>query len=498
MTDERILITGALIADGTGAEPQAGDILIEGDTIAGVGQSLRAAGARRFDAEGLIAAPGFIDIHAHGDFDRLTHPVAEQKLRQGCTLEVVGNCGLTPFPFNDTIRDALKAMMVTIVGTSFNGFARFRDYASHLEKRGLAINLASYVGQGIIRGCVMGTGAEPAGDREFAAMERLLAEALEDGVIGVSTGLIYPPGSMTGSDELLRLMKSTARMRGGAPPIYATHMRNEGGEIHTALGEAIAVGTGAECPVQISHLKCQERSNWGRSAEIIKTIDAARNGGLDITADMYPYLSVSTLLAVILTHPEGDPEKTIVSKSLLADGSLWDEITGRSLAAIAEGWGVSADEAGATITSKSPSTLAVAEFMYEDDVVRFMKQPWVFFGTDGIEDRVGKPHPRLTGTFPRVLGRYVRQKGVLSWGEAVAKMTGRPAARLGLSDRGLIREGYAADITLFNPDAVTDNSTYTDPHRAPSGIPHVMVNGAWALLDGTVTGTLNGRVLKSA
>jgi N-acyl-D-amino-acid deacylase len=498
MTHEKILITGAQVIDGTGAEPRTGDILIEGGRIAGVGAGLPAAGARPFDAAGLMAAPGFIDLHAHGDFDRLTHPVAEQKLRQGCTLEVVGNCGLTPFPFNDIIRDALQAMIVTIVGTSFNGFARFRDYASHIEGRGLAINLASYVGQGIIRGCVMGTGADPAGDREFAAMARLLEEALEDGVIGVSTGLIYPPGSMTGTGELVRLMKSAVRMKGGAPPVYATHMRNEGREIHTALGEAIAVGAEAGCPVQISHLKCQERSNWGRSREVIETIDAARTGGLDVTADMYPYLSVSTLLAVILTHPEGDPETIIVSKSLLADGSLWDEITGRSLARIAEGWGVNVRDAGAAITSKSPSTLAVAEFMHEDDVVSFMKQPWVFFGTDGIEDRVGKPHPRLTGTFPRVLGRYVRETGVLSWGEAVAKMTGRPAARLGLSDRGLIREGYAADITFFDPDAVTDNGTYADPHRAPSGIPHVMVNGTWALLDGTVTGTLNGKVLRSA
>jgi N-acyl-D-aspartate/D-glutamate deacylase len=498
MTTKKILITGALVADGTGTQPAARDILISGSKIMEVAETITSPDADRFDAARLIAAPGFIDIHAHGDFDRLVHPVAEEKVRQGCTMEVVGNCGLTPFPYNKTVRDALQAMIATIVGTDFAGFPRFRDYASFLEERGLAINLASYVGQGIIRGCVMGTSSEPAGDREFSQMERLIEESVEDGVIGVSTGLIYPTGSMTGTNELTRLMKSAARMKRGSRPVYATHIRNEGKDIHTAIEEAITIGTEAGCPVQISHLKCQERSNWGRSIEVIERVTTARSTGLDITADMYPYLFLSTLLAVILTHPEGDPATIIVSKSLRSDGSLWEEITGRSLAQIAESWSVSPQEAGATITSGSPSTLAVGEFMHEDDLVNFMRQPWVFFGSDGIEDRVGKPHPRVTGTFPRVLARYVREKGVLSWGEAIAKMTGRPAARLGLTDRGIIGPGYSADITLFDPDMILDNSTYTQPHLAPTGIPHVMVNGAWALRDGALTGAMSGRILRPA
>lgn len=498
MARTEILITGANVVDGTGAEPAPRDILISGTTIADVAADIAAPDAERFDATGLMAAPGFIDIHAHGDFDRLLHPLAEEKLRQGCTLEVVGNCGLTPFPYNDTIRDTLQAMIATIVGTDFTGFARYSHYTSFLEKRGLSINLASYVGQGMIRGCVVGMSADPAGDGAFSRMERLLGQAIEDGVLGVSTGLIYPPGSMTGAGELIRLMESAVRLSAGARPVYASHMRNEGKDIHTAIDEAIRIGTQAGCPVQVSHLKCQERSNWGRSAEVIQRISNARSAGLDITADMYPYLFLSTLLAVILTHPEGDPEKIIVSKSLMPDGRLWDEVVGRSLAEIAERWGVSTDQAGARITSTSPSTLAVGEFMHEDDLVNFMRQPWVFFGSDGIEDRVGKPHPRVTGTFPRVLARYVREKKVLTWGEAVAKMTGRPAARLGLSGRGIIAPGYAADITLFDPDTVADNSTYRDPHRAPSGIPHVMVNGQWALTDAKPTGSASGTILKPA
>ena len=324
MARAEILITGALVTDGTGAEPAPRDILVLGPTIADVGVTIASSNAQRFDATGLMAAPGFIDIHAHGDFDRIVHPAAEEKLRQGCTLEVVGNCGLTPFPYNDTIRDTLQAMIATIVGIGFTGFARYGDYTSFLEKRGLSINLASYVGQGMIRGCVVGMSADPADDQDFPRMERLLGQALRDGVVGVSTGLIYPPGSMTGTDELIRLMKSAVRLRPEARPVYASHMRNEGKDIHTAIDEAIPIGTAAGCPVQISHLKCQERSNWGRAAEVIELISRARSAGLDITADMYPLPLSRTLLAVILTHPEGDPEKIIVSKSLTPDGRLWD------------------------------------------------------------------------------------------------------------------------------------------------------------------------------
>ena len=496
MADTSILITGAQIADGTGAEPKWGDILIKRDRIVDCADKIEASDAVRFNADGLIAAPGFIDMHAHGDFDRLKHAVSRERLLQGCTMEVVGNCGLTSFPYNDTIGRELRPMMATIVGTDFDGFSRLADYFSFIEDRGIALNLVTHVGHGIVRGYVMGMSTDPASDEQLGQMSNLVARALDDGALGMSTGLIYPTGSMTKTDELMRLMKSAVSHRPNPTPLYASHIRDESDGILDALDEAIEIAEQSGTGLEIAHIKCMGEKNWGRAGEVIEKIDVARKRGIDITADIYPYLYASTLLAMILMQPVGEPDTVLVANAVRPDGGQWDEVVGQSLQELSDLWNVSPDDAGRRVITDAPSAMGVAKFMSEDDVIALLGQSWTVIGSDGIEDRDGKPHPRVGSTMPRFLGRYIREKGILSWGEAIAKMTGNTAKKLGLSDRGIIRPGNFADITLFDPETITDTATYKDPHSAPVGIPHVMINGVWALKDGVITSALPGRVMR--
>jgi N-acyl-D-aspartate/D-glutamate deacylase len=478
------------------------EILVAGDEIVEVAISIEAIGATDaevFNADGLIAAPGFIDIHCHGDFDRMKNPVAFEKLTQGCTLEVVGNCGLNPFPVNEKIAKELGPLITTIVGgTVFTGYSSLGEYYEFLEERGIAINIASYAGQGMIRGNVMGMSLDPATDAEFLEMKKLLDEAIDSGAMGISTGLIYPTGVMTKTDEITRLMSEAVKRSTGTTPIYATHMRDEGDNIATALDEAITIAKGSGAKLQISHIKCMGKANWGRAGEVIEIIESARKNGLDITADMYPYLFASTLIAMILMIPgAADPKEVFVSNAFKSDGEMWEEVVGCSIAELAQMWKVTTEVAGQKLITEAPSAIGVGKSNSEDDVIEFLKQPWTMIGSDGIEDKRGKPHPRVTSTFPRVLAEYVREKKILTWGEAISKMTGKSAEKLGLKKRGFIKKGYFADITLFDPEKIKDNGTYREPNVQPSGIPHVMVNGSWALLDGKVTEKLPGRVLRS-
>ncbi|MBN1574723.1 MAG: D-aminoacylase [Deltaproteobacteria bacterium] len=495
-----VLITGCMVADGTGSEPAPKEILVRRDRIVEVAGSIEAADAEIFRADGLIAAPGFIDIHCHGDFDRMKYPIAYEKLTQGCTLEVVGNCGLSPYPVNETIMMDMVPLITTMVGgTDFTGYSGLGEYYGFLEERGIAINIASFASQGMIRGNVMGMSLDIAGKAERREMESLLGEAMESGALGVSTGLIYPTGAMTKTEELTWLMTRGVEMRGstGAVPAYATHMRDEGDGIALALDEAFTVVKESNAKLQISHIKCMGEKNWGRAGEVIETVESAIKSGLDVTADVYPYLFSSTFLAMIVLMPGADPDSVFVSNAVRSDGGMWEEVVGRSMTELADMWGVSADEAGRRLIAESPSAFGVGRGMSEEDMVEFLRQPWTMIGSDGIEDKRGKPHPRVTSTFPKILSSYVRERGILTWGEAISKMTGKSADKLGLKKRGYIRKGYFADITLFNPEEIKDNGTFREPNVRPSGIPHVMVNGEWALLNGQVTGELPGRVLRA-
>ena len=329
MAKKAILITGASVVDGTGAEPKPGEILIENDRIVDFADHIRVSEAVTFNAEGLIAAPGFIDMHTHGDFDRLKHAVSIERLLQGCTMEVVGNCGLTSFPFNDTIIREIQPMMMTIIGDNFDGFSELQEFFSFIENRGIALNIVSHVGHGVIRGNVMGMSTDPANDEQFIEMARLVSRALDDGALGMSTGLIYPTGSMTRTDELIRLMKSAFTHRPNPAPLYATHIRDESDNILDSLDEAIQIAEESGIGLEISHIKCMGEKNWGRAGEVIEKITAARNRGVDITADMYPYLYASTLLAMILMLPNGDPDTVLVSNAVKPNGDHWEEVVGR-------------------------------------------------------------------------------------------------------------------------------------------------------------------------
>ncbi len=494
-----LVIAGGRVVDGSGAPWFVADIGIRGDRIARIGD-LRAAGATlRLDAAGLVVAPGFVDPHVHARERLFELPTAEGYLLQGLTTVVDGNDGSSPLPL-----------------------APFFDQAAAST---FSPNLASFVGQGTIREAVMGTANRKATAPEIAKMQALVAQAMNDGALGLSTGLAYVPGAYTPTDEIVALA-TTAREYGG---IYISHMRDEGGGVLDSVRETIAIGERAKIPVQISHHKVGGRKQFGQSVQSLELIAAARGRGVDVTFDQYPYTASQTGLTLIFP------------RWALADGKLNERLAGAGsrreirtgmLAFIDERFGDDPSRiqlvrcghdpalAGKTIAdlltaAGQPLTqVATADMVIdlqlkggcsaifhaydEPDVERFLQSPFGMIGSDGSLTRPGDgaPHPRAFGTFPRVLGHYVRERKILSLEEAVRKMTSFPAARLGLQDRGLLRVGLAADVTVFDPSAIADRATFTDPHHYSVGVRFVVVNGQVTVKDGTHTGARAGRVLR--
>jgi N-acyl-D-amino-acid deacylase len=514
-----LLIRGGRIIDGSGNPWYRADLAIGNGRIAAIGK-LEMAAERVIDAEGLVVAPGFIDTHSHSDLMLLAEPDSEMKIMQGITTEIVGQDGLGEAPIRDDLIEDWRRYL-----SGLNGdpeiewdWRSFSEYLRRLEEAGPATNVASLVGHGNLRLLSMGMDNRKPTGEELDGMRALLGEALEEGALGLSTGLIYPPCSYSDLEELTSLCQ-VVKAHGG---IFVAHIRNEGDGLLEALDEVITVGRRTGVPIHVSHLKASGERNWGRVAEALEKIESARAEGIDITFDQYPYIAGSTYLSSLIPSwaHEGGPKKMLERirdedsrRRIIEDmesprGEKWDGIVisyvkteknrplvGRRIGEAASEMGLSPQELVLKLVEEEENAASMILFsMSEIDVKTAMRSRLGMICTDGLI--LGTPHPRAYGSFPRVLGRYARDEGLLSLEEAVRKMTSLPAQRFGLMDRGLLRPGLAADITIFDPESVIDKATFEDPRRFPEGIEYVIVNGAIAVEDGAYKGVRAGRVLK--
>ncbi len=500
-----LLIAGATILDGTGAPARPGSVLVKGDRIEAVlTPGEEPVAERRIEAGGLALAPGFIDTHSHSDVSPLVEPTMDSMLRQGVTTVVVGNCGTSAYPIEGAAEAAaLAGADADAIGADWRSF---EEYLGRIEESRPALNVAALVGHGALRTATMRDDQRRApADDELAQMRRLLRSALEDGAFGMSTGLIYAPGLHATTDELVALA-AEMYVAGG---VYASHVRGESETVFAAVGEAIEIGRRAVVPSHVSHLKVEGGVMWGRAEELLELLDGARADGADVTADQYPYTAWETSLSAALpdwvTAAElEDAAADPITRSRLEDEAAagqsigWDQIaigthapdpglTGRTVAEIAEARGLAPGGTIVELLLADPNTGMVGHGMHEDDVRTILARPDVFVGTDGLAVSPDGPlgvyavHPRYYGTFPRVLGRYVRNERVLTLEGAVRKMTSLPADRFALAGRGRIEPGAAADLVLFDPGRVADTATYERPHAFAEGIDLVVVNGrvAW-------------------
>ena len=537
-----LLIRGGTLIDGTGAPGRPADVGITGDRITAVGDLSMVADADAatvITAEGHVVAPGFVDPHNHSDASVLLDGALPSHLHQGYTTLVSGNCGYTLAPLTPPARALLQPDLDT--RTLAPAWTTFAEYLEAVERQPLGPNIAFLAGHGTIRAAVLGPDDRTPDDAELATMVAHVEEALDAGALGISTGLIYPPGIHAHLPEIAELVAVAAR-RGG---LYATHMRNEADDVAAAIDEAVLTTRAAEriagrpARLQISHLKAAARSVYGTGPALVAQIEAARAAGLDAAADQYPYTAAHTTLATILPPDilalDLDDAVTILRdpagrrrvRDLQASGIAgWENVAinpgwegtviafsatrpawnGRSLAEIAatEG-GDPADLAMDVLADERLAVDCVLHCMDEGDVEAIMSVPWISVCTDGEARRPdhpvlgrGIPHPRSYGSAPRVLGRYVRERGILPLETAIAKLTGVPASQVGLRDRGVVREGWAADLVVFDAATVIDTATFEHPANYPVGVRDVIVNGGLVVHDGTETGVRPGRLLRRA
>ena len=520
-----LVLRGAVVLDGLGGAGVEADVAVTGDRISAIGPRLP-RGDRELDLRGLALAPGFIDLHSHTDGTILRDPGAPSKVRQGVTTEVTGADGGSMGPWTDAQLEARRAELrdagVEIDFRDPGGFLRF------LDRTRPAPNVATMVGAGTVRAFVMGDADRPPSDAELARMVAEVERAIREGACGVSSGLEYTPGGFAALDELVAL----ALPLRGTGLSYASHLRNEDDRLLAAVEEAISVGRFAGVPVEISHLKAQGARNWWKAGPVLETIERAREDGVDVRFDVYPYIAYSTGLANLfplesrdggeaafrarLADPAEAPRLEAAVRAKVASLGSWDAVQVTSTADPGLAWarghrlGRLAAERGEDPYALLVRIMAaggggmVGFGMSEENVARMLAHPLSVVVSDASARATegplssGSPHPRAYGAFPRVLGRYVRELGALPLETAIRKMTSMPADRAGLGDRGRIVTGALADLVAFDPDRVTDLATFEDPHRYPAGIPHVLVNGRFVLRDGEPTGERPGRALRPA
>ncbi|MEO6197897.1 MAG: D-aminoacylase [Dehalococcoidia bacterium] len=479
-----LLIRNGTIIDGTGTPGVRADIGVRGDRIAVVG-SISEPAESVIDATGQVVAPGFIDVHAHDDGAVLTTPM-DFKLMQGVTTDIVGNCGagIAPTPGGRRV----PGIELILGAVPDDGFATFGAYMDAVDRAHPAVNVACLVPHGAVRAAVIGMAGRAPDDGELESMKEYVDEGLSSGGVGLSTGLIYPPGMFAQTDEIIALARIAAEH--GAP--YVSHIRNEAEELMEAVEEAVTIGRESGAAVQISHHKAAAESVWGKTKESIAFIDEQRASGLDITFDVYPYTAGSTVLAAAARVERAiDPDRIMV-----ASCTERHEYEGKTLREIGDMLGIPHEQVVARVLSEEPAAVAIFFSMHEDDVQQVVSHPHCMIGSDGIPSATGKPHPRLYGTFPRVIRRYVREEGLLSLEEAIRKMTSLPARRFNLAERGELRPGWFADIIVFDPNHIADIATYQEPRQYPEGISYVIVNGEVAAERGSQTAEHCGRLLR--
>lgn len=529
------ILHGGRVLDGTGNPWVRADVGIVGDRIAAVAPSLEAAEGQRVDVSGLVVCPGFIDTHTHSDLMVLVEPALEPKVRQGITTDLLNQDGISVAPVR---REQVASWRRYIAGLDGDPpiewtWQTFDEYLEAVAAARPGLNMASLVPQGNIRQWVIGLENRQLTQAEAKQMEALIAECMEAGAFGMSIGLIYLPCVFSSTEELIRQFRVVARYDG----IMVIHMRNEADYWLEAIDETLHIAEQAGVKLLISHFKAVGKQNWHKMPIALEKLERARDRGIDVCFDQYPYTAGSTLLSAILPPwaLEGgagpmlerlqspalrDRMKRDIERGLPPEEGGWDNLArcagwdgiyitsvktdenrwveGKNLVDIAAERGRGEDPADAAfnLLLEEEGAVGMIDFVAsEENIEQALSHPLQMVCTDGL--LLGsKPHPRSYGAFPRVLGTYVREKNVLTWQDAVRRMTSMPAQRLGLKDRGLLREGYIADVVVFDPETVGSPATYMEPRQFPTGIPHVMVGGQWVIRDGECTGARPGRVLR--
>jgi N-acyl-D-amino-acid deacylase len=518
-----VTLAGGTIFDGTGAAGRPGNVVIEGERIAAVGDV--PARGERIDVDGLAVAPGFIDTHSHCDLVCMSDRQVAPKLLQGITTDLLGQDGLSEAPIKAADVDRWRTHL-----SGLNDDPRldwtWRSFGEYFERVGCAaINMAAMVGHGTVRLHVMGMDDRPPAERELAAMQALVDQSLSEGACGFSTGLIYSPCVYSDTEELVALGQAVKRH----DSFMVYHMRYEGERVLDGMEEVFRIARESGSACHISHFKARGNKAWGKGPAMSAAVERAREEGLDITADQYPYTAGSTMLGALLPpwchargidglnaylrdesieqrirveieHGRSDWESSIAASSwesimisgVKTDANRW--VVGKRIPEIAAQWGLDNYRTMVRLLLEENHAVSMILFMMDEaDVRHLLVQPWLMHCTDGLMG--GEPHPRTYGTYPRVLGHYARDEKLMPLEKAIRKMTSLPAWRLGLRDRGVLREGAWADVTVFNPETVIDRSTYEHPRQFPEGIEHVFVNGVQAVRSGRETGDLAGRAL---
>jgi N-acyl-D-amino-acid deacylase len=491
-----VLICNATVYDGNNNPPVTADVALRGDRIAAVGPQLGKQAATVFDATGLALAPGFVDVHSHDDLSVFLTPEMDFKVMQGVTTDVVGNCGMGAAPY----QAAGLFFRLLYPDANLPEWDGYAGYLQAIEQSPPSLNVAALVGHNTLRLAAMGNAQRAPTAGEMAQMRDALREGLGAGAFGLSTGLIYEPGRYAQTEEVIEL----AREVGPAGGLYTTHMRNEASGLLEAVREALRIGEESGTPVQISHHKAGGKENWGRVRDSLRLLEEAQARGIDATADQYPYTSGSTVLAAVIQNnalnergTQGGIGRVAPKDLLFASTPHHAEYEGKTLQDLCERFGLPAEAAAQRVLeAEGMGAVVVLEMMDEADVRTVMRHPTTMIGSDGVPAAGAKPHPRLYGTFPRVLGRYARMEGLLPLEEAVYRMTGFPAAKFRLRERGLVRTGFYADLVVFDPAKIVDTGTYADPRQYPTGIHHVFVNGVPVMRDGRHTGARPGRALR--
>lgn len=533
--DFDIIILNGLVIDGCGNPWFKADIGIKNGKILKIGHLKLAKAEKIINAEGLIVCPGFIDAHSHSDISVLFNPILESSIKQGITTLIVGNCGMSLAPVNPSTKDLLLKDLTPFIPPNVKlkiEWESFKEYLDKEEELSFSSNIVHLVGHGTIRIAVMGFENRDPTIKELEKMKELVAEAMEAGAIGLSSGLIYPPGAYSKTWELVELSKIVAKYGG----IYCSHIRGEGATLIEAIKEIINIGKEANVPVHISHHKASGKNQWGKTKETLALIENARKSGIDITFDQYPYEAGMTSLSTLLpswVHENGldkmlerlklrdirekiikELEENIMQHNLIKECG-WENIyissvkseknkfmEGKNLKQISQ---IRKEDEFNTlfnilIEEEGQVTMIIFS-MNEEDICRLMRHNLQMFSTDSWsisknKTKIGKVHPRFYGTYPKIFRKYVKEEKILSLEEAIRKMTSFPAQRFFLMDRGIIRKGMYADIVIFNLENIKDKATYEEPHQYPEGIEYVLVNGEIVIEKGEYTGAMPGKILK--